>query len=227
MNTQGSRLLTLLILLLAAGSLSLLFSLLLPASASLLAPTRTLTPTVTATPTATLTATSTSTPLPAKLITPRVIPFPPLTIYWSRTLWEEAVGKNYVIEDFEKDPEDYGELHFPYFTGNYFILSGKSAAQFINAPELLSSGNLLHFRDWEYGLTFTFPNDATTTVLGFDYASQEEWQLTVLNIDIILPSGRDQFVGIVLYAGPIKEFRLMGPNTAQGGLSVDNISYIP
>jgi hypothetical protein len=165
--------------------------------------------------------------LPAKLITPRVIPFPPLTIYWSRTLWEEAVGKNYVIEDFEKDPADYGELRFPYFTGNHFILSGKSAAQFLNAPELLPSGNLLHFRDWEYGLTFTFPNDATTTVLGFDYASQEEWQLTVLNIDIILPSGRDQFVGIVLYAGPIEAFRLMGPHTAQGGLSVDNISYIP
>jgi hypothetical protein len=227
LNTRGAMLLTILVLLLAAGSLSLLFSLFLPTSASLLAPTRTLTPTVTATPTATLTATSTSTPLPAKLITPSVIPFPPLTIYWTRTLWEEAVGKNYPIEDFEKDPADYGELGFPYFTGNHFILSGKSAAQFLNAPELLPSGNLLHFRDWEYGLTFMLPNDATTTALGFDYASQEEWQLTVRNIDIILPSGRNQFVGIVLYEGPTKEFRLMGPNTAQGGLSVDNISYIP
>jgi hypothetical protein len=214
-------------LLIAAGVLTCLFSLFLPPSASLLAPTQTLTPTVTAAPTATRTATSTSTPLPAKLITPRVVPFPPLTIYWSRTLWEEAVGKNYVIEDFEKDPADYGELRFPYFTGNDLLLSGKSAAQFLNAPELLPSGNLLHFSDWEYGLNFTFPNDATTTVLGFDYASQEEWQLTVLNIDIILPSGRNQFVGIVLYAGPIKEFRLMGPDTAQSGLSVDNISYIP
>ena len=225
LNTCGSRLPTILVLLLAAASLSLLFSLFLPTSASLLAPT--LTPMVTSTPTATLTATSTSTPLPAKLITPSVIPFPPLTIYWTRTLWEEAVGKNYVIEDFEKDPEDYGELGFPCFTGNHLILSGKSAAQFLNAPELLPSGNLLHFRDWQYGLTFTLPNDATTTALGFDYASQERWQLTVRNIDVILPSGRNQFVGIVLYEGPTKEFRLMGPNTAQGGLFVDNISYIP
>jgi hypothetical protein len=227
LSSRFRMLLMMLALLLAAGVFACLFSFFLPSSASLLAPTQTLTPTVTASPTATLTATSISTPLPAKLITPRVIPFPPLTIYWSRTLWEEAVGKNYVIEDFEKDPADYGELRFPYFTGNHFILSGKSAAQFLNAPELLPSGNLLHFRDWEYGLTFTFPNDATTTVLGFDYASQEEWQLTVLNIDIILPSGRNQFVGIVLYAGPIKAFRLTGPDTAQGDLSVDNISYIP
>jgi hypothetical protein len=94
-------------LLIAAAVLACLFSFFLPPFASLLAPTLTLTRTVTATPTATLTATSTSTPLPAKLITPRVIPFPPLTIYWSRTLWEEVVAKNYVIEDFEKDPADY------------------------------------------------------------------------------------------------------------------------
>ena len=107
------------------------------------------------------------------------------------------------------------------------MLTGMSAAQFINAPELLPSHNLLHFRDWDAGLTFMFPYDASVTALGFDYASQEEWQLQVQNIDIILPSGSNQFVDILLYNGPIKKFNLSGPQTAQGGLSVDNISYIP
>ena len=227
LSTRWRVLLMMLALLLAAGVFACLFSFFLPSSASLLAPTRTLTPTVTATPTATLTATSTSTPLPTKLVTPRVIPFPPVAIYWSRALWEEAVGKNYAIEDFEKDRADYSELSFPYFTGNDLILNGKSVAQLLIAPELLPSQNLLHLSDWGQGLKFTFPYDAASTVLGFDYASQEEWQLTVLNIDIILPRGRNQFVGVVLYEGPAKEFKLTGPNTPQGGLFVDNISYIP
>ncbi len=227
LNTRWQMLSILLALLLAAVVFLCLFSFLLPPSASLLAPTPTLTPTVTVTPMATLTASATSTPLPAILITPVVAQFPPLTIYWRRELWEEAIGQELVIEDFEKDSADYSELSFPYFTGNRFRLTGKSVAQILNAPELLPSQNLLHVSDWGQGLTFTLPEDAETTALGFDYASQEEWQLTVRNIDIILPRGTNQFVGVALYEGPTKVFKLTGPNTAQGGLFVDNISYIP
>jgi len=227
LNTRWRMLLIMLALLLAAAVFACLFSFLLPTSASLLAPTQTLTSTVTAPPTATPTATSTSTPLPTKLITPRVIPFPPVAIYWSRTLWEEAVGKKYAIEDFEKERAVYEELSFPYFTGNELILNGKSVAQILIAPELLPSQNLLQLGDWGQGLKFTLPYGAASTVLGFDYASQEEWQLAVLNIDIILPRGRNQFVGVVLYEGPAKEFKLTGPNASQGGLFVDNISYSP
>jgi len=229
LNTRWTSFGLFLALLLAGVVVSCLFSIFLPPSASVLAPTSTFTSTslITATPTASPSASPTITPAPISLITPRINHFPPVAIYWRRALWEEAIGTNYAVEDFEKDPSDYGELGFPYFTGNGFTLTGKSAAQFIHAAELLPSQNLLHFRDWEYGLTFTFPNQTTVTVLGFDYASQEEWQLQIQNIDIILPAGRNQFVGVVLFDGTAKLFNLAGPQTAQGGLSVDNISYIP
>jgi len=227
MNTRWQMVGVLLAVLLAATVLACLFSFLLPPAASLLAPTRTLTPTITPTLIATLTPPSTFTPLPVQFVTPNMTLFPGFTIYWQRDLWEDAIGSDNRIEDFEKDRNDYGELNFPYFTGNRFILTGQSAAQIIRAPELLPSQNLLHFRDWEIGLTFTLPDDTSTNALGFDYASQEDWQLTVLNIDIILPNGRNRFVGVVLYEETVKNFRFFGPDTAQGGLSMDNISYVP
>jgi hypothetical protein len=214
-------------LLLAAVVFACLFSLLLPPSASLLAPTITPTPTVTNTPIATLTPTATITPLPAHLITPNVTEFPGYTVYWERSLWKNAAGEVSGLEDFEKDRSDYGELGFPYFTGNRFILTGTSAAQILSAPELLPSGNLIHFRDWEEGLTFTFPNDMTVTAFGFDYASNEDWRLSFNSIDIPIPNGRNRFLGVLLRQEPVKQFTFFGPPYAQGGLSVDNISYIP
>lgn len=212
--------------LLAAGVFSFLFSSLLPPSASLLAPTQTWTPTVTSTPTATLTPTSTLTHLPPIVGTPNS------AVYDQRQVWESAVGKTVVSEDFEKDIPGLGELQFPYRTGNGFLLSGKSDAQILVAPELLESGNFLHFRAWEQGLTFTFPDDRAVTAFGFDYTTSEEWQWQLIfnnvkNVNIILPSGRNQFMGIILYQNSSAKFTLAGFGFAQGGLSIDNISYIP
>ena len=214
-------------LLFVAGLFSCLFSVLLPPSAALLAPTSTLTPTVTPTPTATPTQTSTITPLPAKFITPYVTEVGIYTSVWRRTLWESAVGETFVIEGFEHDSIDYRELGLPYMTENGFLFNGKSHAQMLNGTELLPSGNLLHFRDWEQGLTITFPDDRAARAFGFDYTTNEEWRLTFNNVEITLPTGRNMFVGIILSQDFPKGFTLSSHEHAQGGLSVDNISYIP
>ena len=227
MNTRWYTLRIILALLLAGVWVACLFSLFLPSSAALLAPTSTLIPTRTKPPTATLTPTSTFTPLPQTLVTPSVIEIFPFGVYDQRQVWESAVGKMVVSEDFEKDIHGPGELQFPYMTGNRFLLTGKSNAQILVAPELLDSGNFLHFRAWEQGLTFTFPDDRAVAAFGFDYTTSEEWQLTVSNLDVIMPSGRNQFMGIILLQNSSTKFRLVSSAFAQGGLSVDDISYIP
>ena len=227
MNTRLDMVRVILTLLLAAGVFSFLFSSLLPPSASLLAPTSTLTPTITSTPTATLTPTSTFTPLPPILVTPKLIEIFPFEVYDQRQAWESTVGETVLSEDFEKDTYGFRELQFPYTTGNGFLLSGKSNAQILAAPELLESGNFLHLSAWELGLTFTFPNDRAVTAVGFDYTTAEEWQLTVTNLNVILPSGRNQFIGIILHQNSSTKFNLVSSAFAQGGLSVDNISYVP
>ena len=178
-------------------------------------------------PTATPTPTSTFTPLPQTLVTPKLIEIFPFEVYDQRQVWESTVSKTVLSEDFEKDGHGFGELQFPYRTGNGFLLSGKSSAQILAAPELLESGNFLHFRAWDQGMTFTFPDDRAVIAFGFDYTTSEDWQLTVINLNVILPRGRNQFVGIILHQNSSTKFNLVSSSFAQGGLSVDNISYIP
>ena len=202
-------------------------TIILSIAVSLLAPTSTPTPTLTSTPTATLTPQPTFTTLPPDLVTPYVTELPGYTVFWRRELWESAIGETFVIKNFEKDLEGYGELDFPYMTGNGFLLNGKSYAQILGNSGLLPSGNLLHFVDWEQGLTFTFPHNMAVTAFGFDYTSSEIWRLTVNHVEITLRRGGFTFVGIILHQDFPKGFTLSGPETAQGGLSVDNISYIP
>ena len=85
-------------LLLGAAAFSCLFSLLLPPSASFLAPTatptRTLTPTATRTAAATITFTPTvtSTPLPVTVVTGDVVQPSGFTTYFVRGLWEQVAG---------------------------------------------------------------------------------------------------------------------------------------
>jgi hypothetical protein len=152
---------------------------------------------------------------------------PSFTLYWDRALWNKAIHRNSVnIEDFEKEEADYGELKFPYLTGNGFLLTGQSAAQILRDSTLLDDGNQIHFRDWENGLTFIFPNGNSVSAFGFDYRTSEIWQLTFDHSVITIPEGRKGFVGIIMQKDFLKEFSLRGPETAQGGISMDNISYI-
>ena len=195
--------------------------------------TSTVTPTLTLSPTITLTSTPlptlTPTPLPAVFLTMFVNKYDTFTVYRQRELWENAISKDSVLtEDFEKDTADYGELSNPYLTGNGFLLVGGSCpAQILQDATLLPGGNILHFRDFGCGLTLVFPNDSAVSAFGFDYRPSEEWNLRINDTFIIIPEGRPGFIGIVFHTGYPKEFNLSSKANAQGGLSVDNISYIP
>jgi hypothetical protein len=188
-----------------------------------------LTPSPTFTPSLTPSPTFTLTPMPVAYETMNVNDYHILTVYWKRDLWENAIRGNTVLtEDFEKDEADYGELGSPYLTGNGFILEGGSCpAQILKDKTLLDSGNILHFRDFGCGLTFIFPNDTAVTAFGFDYKPSEAWNININDLVIAIPGERKGFVGIVFLADFPKEFNLSSHENAQGGLSVDNISYIP
>ncbi len=151
----------------------------------------------------------------------------PITIteYRSRSLWENAIRANPDNEDFEKDRVSYDEIIFPYTTGNGFLLTGQSAAQILHESHW-NSGNFLHFRDWKIGLTFTFPNYEAVSAFGFDYRSSEPWQLTINSYTITLSKDSKSFIGIVVSESYPNKFVLSGWEYAQGGLSVDNISYV-
>ena len=222
-------------LLVAAGVIACLFNLFLPTSGSLLAPTPTLTPTVTYTTTSTSPPTITLTPMSvqeyqATLQTYIATPFMQLaayTYYVRRDLWEREAGTGYLIEDFESDAATFDEMVFPYTTQNGYYLEGDSPAQILGASGLLPSGNLLHFRNWDRGLRFNFPDGTSARAFGFDYRASEAWQLAFNDSRIPLSIGVPGFIGFVLYQNFPTHFTLIGPNTAQGGLSIDNISYIP
>jgi len=65
------------------------------------------------------------------------------------------------------------------------------------------------------------------SAFGFDYRPSEEWNLRINDTVVIIPEGRPGFIGIVLHATYVNGFNLSSKANAQGGLSVDNISYIP
>jgi hypothetical protein len=193
-------------------------------------PTTTLTPMPPPTSTPTSTPTATASPVPAAYQTMNVNEYATFTVYWKRDLWESAASAsgNVLTEDFEKDTADYGELSFPYLTGNGFLLSGGEhcPAQIFQDATQLDTGNIFHFRDFECGLTVAFPNDAAASAFGFDYRPSETWQVTVNDAIITIPGGRKGFFGFITHENFPVAFRLSCTETVQGGLSVDNISYI-
>jgi len=193
--------------------------LIIPAS-SILAPSQTPTPSQTPIPT------FTPSPLPPIYVTLNVNEFATHTIYWKRDLWENAVSGEYEIEDFEQDSNDYGELTFPYLTGNGFLLTGNSHAQIIDNGSLLPNGNILHFRDWEGGLKFDFPNNRKSSAFSFDYKASETWQLKFNGVIITIPAGNNRFIGVIINENFPTEFILSSLERVQGGLTIDNISYV-
>jgi len=197
--------------------------------------TSTLTPTFTSTatlsptftPTLTPSFTPTESPIPEMYKTLNINEFGSYTLYWKRALWEQAKSGNVNMEDFEDDKADYGELSFPFQTGNGFLLDGgQISAQILRDSNLITSGNLLHFRSWSSGLRFIFPNETTIPAFGFDFRASEDWKLTIGNSVVNLPPGREGFIGIVLHDVYPSKFTLSSSEKAQGGLSVDNISFV-
>lgn len=170
-------------------------------------------------------------PIPTLPATPFVNEYPAFTIYWKRELWEATIddGTDVLVEDFELDTSDYGELSYPYLTGNGFYLLGQegTTAQIFTDDNLLQTGNVIHFRAWGPGLAFLFPNETAVRSFSFDYRPTETWQLTVANTVITIPKGRRGFIGIVFQADYPKQFILSSTEHAQGGLTMDNIAFIP
>jgi hypothetical protein len=148
-------------------------------------------------------------------------------VYWKRVLWENAINADVLTEDFELDEADYGKLSFPFLTGHGFILDGSECSgQILREANLLPSGNILHFRSWGSGLRFVFPDETEVSAFGFDYQPSEDWRLIINNIIIDLPEGRKGFIGIVFFGNDPSKFSLTSLKNVQGGLSVDNISYV-
>jgi hypothetical protein len=106
-------------------------------------------------------------PIPTLPATPFVNEYPAFTIYWKRELWEATIddGTDVLVEDFELDTSDYGELSYPYLTGNGFYLLGQegTTAQIFTDDNLLQTGNVIHFRAWgpNRGRDSSFQNPKT------------------------------------------------------------------
>jgi hypothetical protein len=153
--------------------------------------------------------------------------YPTFTLYWQRDLWESTLSTDTITEDFSLDAADYGEVSFPFLTGHGLLLQGQSNAQILGDTTLLGSGNLLHFRDWKEGLHVQFPDNQPVEAFGFEYRSNETWQLQVMDTIITLPHGRKSFLGIDCHTQCPRNFILVGASGAQGGLSIDNIRFVP
>jgi hypothetical protein len=152
------------------------------------------------------------------------------TVYWRRQLWEQAAGAagaGFTVENFEPVRNSLGSIELPHITGKGFSLSGQSYAELIRSVQLLPNGTLLHFRDWEQGLTIAFPDDTPVTAFAFDYTTPEQWVLTYNDVELALPSGSYLFVGFILQQGSTRQFNLASSAYAQGGLSMDDLSYLP
>jgi len=200
-----------------------------PSSTPTLIPTSTLTPTltVTLTPTDTLTPTETFTPTFAAYKTLNVNDFGWYTVYWNKMLWQSALSATKASEDFEGDQASYGELSFPYLTSHGFLLDcGQCSAQIFKDPTLLASGNQLHFRSWGSGMRISFPNNTPVSAFSFDFVTSEKWLLIFEGMTVDLPVGRSGFVGVIFSQTDPDEFTLASMANAQGGLSIDNITYI-
>lgn len=60
---------------------------------------------------------------------------------------------------------------------------------------------------------------------GFDYATPEQWVLTVDHVEIPMPIAQNGFVGVVIYQDFPSEFTLSSPASGEGSLSMDNLTY--
>jgi len=171
----------------------------------------------------------TETALPTIFLTMFVNEYESFTAYRQRALWQAAIGgARPSVEDFETDITDFGKLPDPYLTGRGFLFKGADCPGLIlTGKSLLPTGASLHFRSFGDGCTFVFPNKTAVSAFGFDYRAAEDWILRINETAVPLPGGRAAFVGVALHTALPSEFTLSSNVRAQGGLSIDNIAYIP
>lgn len=172
--------------------------------------------------------TTTPSPMPEFYATININQIGQATIYWKRDLWESAVDGQLHSEDFELDTADYGAIPETYLTGNAWLLQGSKefSGQILNDGTLLKTGNVLHFRDFGEGMKVTFPDETSVRAFAFEYKASEDWRVQTYNFNTILPAGRGGFFGVILSEGDVTNFTLFTDSEAQGGLTIDNLSYI-
>lgn len=153
--------------------------------------------------------------------------YPAFTLYTKEEYWPPQNQYDVLQETFSEDQTDYGELLFPYITGNGLLLEGESAAQILADETLMSDGNMLHFRDWEHGLRVQRADKKAIESLSFNYRASEEWKLVVNGEEIPLPPSRPSFVGLLFHADYPSYITLRSDEKAQGGLSIDTIVLSP
>ncbi|MBC8159670.1 MAG: zinc ribbon domain-containing protein [Roseiflexaceae bacterium] len=88
---------------------------------------------------------------------------------------------------------------------------------------LLNQGTLVQFGDCNQGVTFRFPTDKWVQAFGFDYGPSELGALRFAQYEVVIPAGRQGFVGVVSEHAPTNSFVLLCGEQAQRELVIDNI----
>jgi hypothetical protein len=163
-------------------------------------------------------------------------------VFSDRPSWEAAVSGAIFTETFRLERDSYDELVFPYTTAHGLTLddvfdTGNVVAQML--PDGLVNGTVApHFRAFSGDhMSFTLP--VPVQAFGFDYFASDwdgpstaEWQVQVGSLVTSLPQtlyDTFDFFGVVLThpTSPLTTFTFANPGFAQGGISVDNVSYVP
>jgi hypothetical protein len=157
-------------------------------------------------------------------------------MFTDRASWKAQIADPVVTEDFEGETTGYDVLTLPYMTvGGVVIESDSASIQMLNNG-LVNNSAGPHMRSWsDTGITFTFPDMIPVEAFGFDWYTQdhehqpfEAWKLYIDNVFVTeLRNGWTGFLGFIGTDTPMHSFTLKGPSGAQGGVSLDNISYHP
>jgi hypothetical protein len=157
------------------------------------------------------------------------------TVFEDRPEWQENIKDIILTEDFESESAGYQVYTTPFETNGGILMQG------INAPiefqildgDLFPDSKAPHFRDFGKMMSFSFPDRRPVSALAFDYyySGPDVWELHIEDSVIVLapvvgPDFESQFIGIFIPEGSVSSFILTSPSQTQGGISVDNISFV-
>lgn len=148
--------------------------------------------------------------------------------FTNREDWQSNINDVIHTEDFKQEPSS--TFTTPYITEGEILMEGvlEPITFQILDNGLIDDSKAPHFRDFGSMMKFSFPDERPVSALGFDfYNGNEAWQLHIEDSVIVLNSEIiPRFIGITIPEGSISSFILTSPSFAQGGISVDNISYV-
>jgi len=151
------------------------------------------------------------------------------TIFTDRDDWELSVA-SVMTEDFNSEPNvsNYDTFDLPYTTDlgvTIDELGNSAAAQFL-ATGNINGSQAPHIRD--FGSMITWTPGSQFDAFGFDWNTAiEPWEVIVNGTTLTtLPSNSEGFLGVTFDdATQLSSFTLTGSAGAQGGISVDDLSF--